>query len=269
MKTIVRWLTVAGFSFATLVHAQEIVKLPTRVGVAQSYFLAKAPKNPQAVAVLFPGGNGLIDLRKEGDQIKFATGNFVVRARNEFVKRGAVAAIIDAPSDKRVYGMDDQFRFSDQHFTDISAVVADLNNRFPGVPLFLIGTSRGTVSAAPLAVKFNQQIAGVALTSTPFRPTGYTDHRLRGPCLSQFDLKAIKIPLLFVHHAKDGCVVSPYSDATRLTNNYPLITVFGSFSPKSDECSGLSAHGYYGKEPETVEEIVNWMLKKPFRIKVE
>ena len=31
---------------------------------------------------------------------------------------------------------------------------------------------------------------------------------------------------------------------------------------------GLSAHGYLGKEDETVEAIVNWMLKRPFRSEI-
>jgi hypothetical protein len=269
MKAVVNWLAVVGFFFPPLVCAQEIVSLPTRPGVTQSYFLARAPDNRQAIAVLFPGGVGLIHLRKEGDQIKFDGGNFLVRTRNEFLKRGVVAAIIDAPSDRQSgYGMSDEFRFSDKHFADISAVVADLNKRFPGVPVFLVGTSRGTVSAAALAVRFNQQIAGVALTSTMFRETG-TRAKDAGPGLSRFDFKTIKIPLLFVHHASDRCVVTPYGEAVRLSKDYPLITVSGGLSAKSDECEPFSAHGYYGKESETVEEIVNWMLNKPFRSKIE
>jgi alpha-beta hydrolase superfamily lysophospholipase len=269
MKAIVKWLTVVGYFFPALVQAQEIITFSTRPGVTQSYFLAKAPENPQAIAVLFPGAVGLIHLRKEGDQIKFDTGNFLVRTRSEFVKRGVVAAILDAPSDRQSgFGMSDEFRFSEKHFADISAVVDDLCKRFPGLPLFLIGTSRGTVSAAALAVKFGQQIAGVVLTSTSFQETGMRA-KDPGPGLSRFNFKTIKIPLLFVHHVSDRCVTTPYGDAARLSKDYPLITVSGGLSPKSDECEPLSAHGYYGRESETVEEIVNWMLKKPFRSKVE
>ena len=272
MKSIVRWFFVIGFSFVPLAHAQEVVTLPTRAGVTQSYFLARAPKSPQTVAVLFPGDVGLIHLRKEGGQIKFDQGNFVVRARAEFVKRGVVAAIVDAPSDRQsglfTTGMSDDFRFSEKHSTDIAAVLADLHKRFPGVPLFLIGTSRGTVSAAPLAVKFSQQISGVVLTSTCFRQTGTRTTNV-GPCLSGFDFKTIKVPLLFVHHLSDGCVITPYEDAERLSKDYPLVTVSGGLAPKSDECEPLSAHGFYGRESATIEEIVNWMLKKPYRSKVE
>jgi hypothetical protein len=267
-KAIVQWLAVVAFCFPALVHPQEIVTLPTRPGVTQNYFLAKAPENPQALAVLFPGNVGLIHLRKKGNRIEFGTRNFLVRTRDEFVKRGVVAAVVDAPSDRQSgFGMSDEFRFSDKHFTDISVVVADLEKRFPGVPLFLIGTSRGTVSVAALAVKFGHQIAGVVLTSTMFRETG-TRAKDPGPGLSRFDFKTIKVPLLFAHHASDRCVVTPYGEAARLSKAYPLITVSGGLSPKSAECEPFSAHGYYGKESETVEEIVNWMLKKPFRSKV-
>jgi len=269
MKVTVRWLAVAGFSFVTLAHAQEIVTLSTRSGVTQSYFLAGAPKKPQAIAVLFPGSGGLIRLRTENEQIKFGMGNFLVRSRSEFTKRGVVAAVIDAPLDQQSgWGMTDEFRFSEQHSTDISAVVADLNKRFPGLPLFLVGTSRGAVSTAPLAAKFGQQVAGVVLTSTMFRQTGIRSNE-PGPGLSRFDFTTIKIPLLFVHHVSDQCAATPYGDAQRLSDKYPLISVLGGLPAKSDPCEAFSQHGYYGKESETVEEIVNWMLKKPFRSIIE
>ena len=90
-----------------------------------------------------------------------------------------------------------------------------------------------------------------------------------GPGLSKFDFATIKIPGLFAHHVSDQCEVTPYSDAARLSDKYPLITVYGGASPQSGPCDAFSAHGYLGKESETVEEIVNWMLKKPFREEVK
>src|SRR5438094_3160174 len=148
--------------------AQQIITLATRPGVTQSYFLTSIPKNLQVVAVLFPGSGGLIQLRTENGQAKFGQGNFLVRSRAEFVKRGVAAAIIDAPSDQQSgWGMSDEFRLGDLHFSDISAVVGDLEKRFPGVPVFLIGTSRGTISAGALGARLAP--AGAILTSTMFR----------------------------------------------------------------------------------------------------
>src|ERR1041385_4766810 len=94
-------LTVAlGCVFGSA-SAQEVIPMQTRPGVTETYFLASAPKNPQAIAILFPGGGGYIKIRSENGQPKFDGGNFLVRVRAEFVKRGVVAAIVDAPSDQQ------------------------------------------------------------------------------------------------------------------------------------------------------------------------
>ncbi len=257
------------FGFVAAAPAQEIVTLPSRPNVPQSYFLASLTKDPRAVAVLFPGSGGLIRLREEKGQIRFGPDNFLVRSRGEFIQRGAVAVIIDAPSDfQSGGGMNDEFRLGEGHFTDISTVIADLGKRFPVLPIFLVGTSRGTISAAALGARFGPQIAGVVLTATLFRQSNPRAKEFR-PGLSRFDFDTIKVPLLFVHHVGDQCNETPYSDAARLSDKYPLISVAGGLPPKSIPCEAFSAHGFFGKEAETVEEMVNWMLKKPFRTEIK
>ena len=261
----ISWL----LSFAVAARAQEIVVLKTRADVTQSYFLAQLPANPQAIGVLFPGSGGLIQLRQEKGEIKFGQNNFLVRARSEFVKRGVIAAVIDAPSDLQSGGgMSDEFRLGENHFSDISTVLADLEKRLPGMQQFLIGTSRGTISAAALGARLGSKPAGVVLTSTMFRPAGPRSKE-PGPGLSRFDFATIRAPLLFVHHASDQCGITPYGDAARLLDKYPLISVLGGKPPESGPCDPFSAHGYFGKESETIEQIVNWMLKKPFQERVE
>ena len=242
---------------------QEIITLQTRAGVTQSYFLTSFPKTIQAVALLFPGSGGLIQLRTENGKPRFNQGNFLVRSRSEFIKRGVVAVILDAPSDQQAgWGMGDEFRLSADHFTDISAVVGGLKKRFPDTPLFLIGTSRGTISAAGLGARFPEGISGAVLTATMFRrsPKNSTEP---GPGLSNFDFATVKAPLLFVHHVSDQCGSTPYAEAARLVDKFPLITVFGGSPPQSGPCDAFSQHGFLGKESDTVEQIVNWMLKKP------
>ncbi len=256
-------------SFPAPAHSQEIVTLPTRSGVTQAYFLAGLPKTSRAVAVLFSGSGGFIRIRKEGEQIKFGSDNFLVRSRTEFIKRGVVAAVVDAPTDqKRNWGMTDEFRRGEEHYKDIAAVVADLEKRFPSLPIFLVGTSRGSVSTAALGVRFEGRVAGAVLSASMFRPAGRQSNE-QGPGLSGFDLAMIKIPVLLVHHVGDQCSVTPYGDAARLTDSFPLISVFGGSPPQSGPCDPFSAHGFFGKESETVEQIVNWMLKKPFQHEVK
>jgi hypothetical protein len=246
VAAILSWLPSA-------VGAQGIVTLPTRANVTQSYFLTSAPKELQAIAVLFPGSGGLIQLRSEGGSPKFAGGNFLVRSRAEFVKRGVIAAILDAPSDLQSgWGMSDDFRLGGDHFTDISVVVADLNKRFPGVAVFLIGTSRGTISAAALGARFGARVAGAVLTATMFRAAGRNSNE-PGPGLSRFDFATIQVPLLFAHHVSDQCRYTPYGDAARYSEKFPLITVWGGLPPQSTPCEARSHHGFLGKELPSVQ----------------
>src|SRR5262245_7869888 len=119
---VIAWILI-GSPGAT---AQESVTLSTRPGVTQSFFITNLGDQPKAVAILFPGSGGLIRLRQENGQIKFGQNNFLVRTRGEFVRRGVVGAILDAPSDhQNGWGMGDEFRLGEAHFTDVSAVVAE------------------------------------------------------------------------------------------------------------------------------------------------
>lgn len=249
------------------VHAEEIITLLTRNGVTQSYLLVQPAGTPHAVALLFPGGGGNIRLRLEDSQIKFSSNNFLVRSRNEFAQRGIAAAVIDAPSDRQS-GMDDDFRSGGSHRGDVHAVIADVNKRFPGIPVFLVGTSRGTVSAAYLGQASGGGVAGVVLTASVYLPSGRRAQH-GGPGLSHFDFATIASPLLLVHHRHDGCNQTPYPAAQRLADRYTLISVSGGKPAASAPCEALSEHGFLGKEAETVEAIVNWMLKKPYRTEID
>ena len=246
----------SGFASA---QEQEIVSLPVRSGVMQSYLLLKPREGtPHAIAVLFPGAAGILELRGEGSRIEFRRNNFLVRSREEFVRHDVVAAVMDVPSDQSS-GMDDYFRLGSTHAADIRAVVSDLKKRFDGVPVFLVGTSRGSISAAAAGKVLGDSIAGVVLTSTVFLAAG---SRSRAPGLSGFDFSAIRVPLLFVHHADDECAYTPYRSAKSQATRYALVTISGGEPARSEPCGPLSAHGFLGKEQETVDEIVKWMLKK-------
>jgi hypothetical protein len=106
------------------------------------------------------------------------------------------------------------------------------------------------------------------VTTTMFQPAGRKSNE-PGLGLSGFDFASIKAPVLFVHHVGDQCEVTPYSDAARLADRYPLVSVFGGDAPQSGRCDAFSQHGFFGKEAATIAEIVNWRLKKPFRTEVK
>jgi hypothetical protein len=237
--------------------AEDIITLPTRDAVTQSYLLSVPQTGKaQAVAVLFPGGDGKTDLERETAR-KSEGGNFLVRSRRLFAGNGIAAAVVDTPSD-RSSGMDDEFRLGAAHTADIERVVSDLKKRFPGAPVFLVGTSRGTISAASIAGRLGPAVDGVVLTATLFLANK------RAPGLSGFDFATIPSPLLFVHHVDDGCRETPYSSAKRLAERYPLVSVSGGNPPQSNPCQAMSQHGFLGRETQTVDAISKWMQKQPY-----
>lgn len=258
-------IVIAGAVLASAAaRADQIVTLKTRADATQTYLLlADTDAKPQAVAVMFPGGQGQVRLPADISQLKLGPrGNFLVRTRGLFRDRELAVAIIDSPSDREA-GMDDGFRTGRAHAEDIGAVIGDLRGRFPSAKMFLVGTSRGTLSVAYLGRSLGSAVDGVVLTSSVFQGTR------RGMGLSGFDFGAIKAPLLFVHHADDGCRACPYGAAQSLGRTYPLITVRGGKPAESDECDPLSAHGYFGKEAETVSAIKSWMLGQPYPRMIE
>lgn len=247
---------------AASARAQELVTLQTRPGVTLPLFVAgMGNRKPEAVALLLIGGGGNVNLRLENGQVRFQQGNFLPRARREFARNGIVPVILDNPSDQRAGdGMSDGFRASAQHAADMRAVVAEMRKRYPGLPVFVVGTSRSTLSAAYLAAVLEGEVAGAVLTSSLF----YADTRARRAMLASFDWSKVKVPLLFVHHQDDGCGATPYLEAARLGRRFPLVTVNGGKPPESGPCDPLAQHGFYGKEAQTVDAIAAWMLGKPF-----
>ena len=253
-----RLLLAAALACAPLVaQAAELVTLATRPGVTQSYLLyVKPDSSPKAVALLFAGGDGNVRLTERG--ATNLRGNFLVRSVDLIRDENVAAAIVDAPSDQLQTGMSDGFRTGGDHLKDIEAVVADVRRRLPGTRAFLVGTSKGTLSAAYAARALGDRIDGVVLTSSVLTPTRMSI------ALAGFPFGSIKAPLLFVHHREDGCEACCAYRETRWIGDYPLISAEGGTPPKSGPCEGQSRHGYIGIEAPVVEAIKAFMLGRPY-----
>ncbi|HTH94398.1 MAG TPA: hypothetical protein VL550_04130 [Rhodocyclaceae bacterium] len=234
-----------------LAHANSdvIVKLD-RSGKAPLYYIATAPDTPTKVgAILFAGGDGSLHLAEKqvpgGD-------NFLVRSRGLFADQGIATASFDPSSDSGP--LVDGIRKSDLHVQEISEVLADFKRRFNLDHVFLIGTSRGTVSAAYASLPLRDQISGVVLTSSIFESSR------QGTGLAGFDFTRISVPLLFVHNCKDSCKFTPPYDAERLQDRFTVVFMDADAVGGGDSCGPFSAHGYLGKEKETIGVISDWVF---------
>ncbi len=252
-----RWLVALALcsALAQAAPVEEIVQLPSEGGAVLPYLLSRDDaREVKVAAILFAGGGGAVGLQQRG--IPKPGGNFLVRSRKLFVEQGIATAVIDVPSD--VGAMTDGFRSGARHARDVASIVADLKKRFAGVRVFLVGTSRGTVSAAHAGATLGAQVAGVALTSSVFKSSR------GGAGLLGFDYASIRVAVLLVHHVDDGCPVTPYWEAKRLASSYPLVSVNGGDPARSEPCEAFSAHGYLGVEAPTVAAMSRWMLGLEF-----
>jgi predicted alpha/beta-hydrolase family hydrolase len=243
----------------------QIVVIPTRPDVTDRYVAFVPDRTPVAVAILFIGGEGALTIRGEVGPTWGDHGNFLVRIRENLRRRGIYVAVVDVPSDHHSgYG---SYRTSAGHAEDIAAVIADVRRRAAGVPVWLIGTSMGTISAADGAARLHGAKGpdGLVLTSTVSR-TGFNPRG--GPPVDVFDvdLTAVRVPTLITYHRADRCEFVVPVDGTRMLSklaNAPrkeLMFFDGGDPPASTPCEALAAHGYYGIEGKVADAIADWIL---------
>lgn len=245
----------ACLALPALAQPSEVLNLPTREGVTQR-LLWSAPEFPKAVAVLMVGGNGGLRIAADGS-IGALAGNFLARTRELFLAQGIAVALVDAPSDRQSPPYLAGFRQTLEHATDIKAVIAAVRQR-TGKPVALVGTSRGTQSAAYLALQLADGGGPDALILTA---TILTDPV--GRAVAKMPLETLRIPVLVVHHQDDGCKHCFASDLPLLTSHLPpahKVMMFQGGRSTGDPCEAMAYHGFNGIEDRVVRDIAQWLL---------
>jgi hypothetical protein len=261
-------------------ESASIVSIPTSRGVQQPFILIK-PDHAIASVILFAGGNGVLGLSRVPPPAvgpyAFVAGNFLVRSREKFAGHDFMVAVIDVPSDQQK-GMSPFFRVGKDQAIDIGAV-ADYLKSQADVPVWLVGTSAGSWSAARGALGANRDgiatgsIDGLVLTSTVTRiapgsafakafpefARDYPDGVMR------MALSEIRVPTLIVSHSEDACEYTPAADAPALAKRLTqaakveIALLSGGDPPRSVPCEAYAAHGYYGIETQAVDRIADFI----------
>jgi pimeloyl-ACP methyl ester carboxylesterase len=260
MKRALQWFAVPVVLLAALsatAQSQEVVDLPTRPGVTER-LLVLPNAQPRAVLLLLTGGDGRVGIGNDGAVER--RGNFLVRSRERFASQGFAVLVLDTPSDRS--DMNGSFRDSAEHFADVGAAVRWAHEKF-GKPVWLVGTSRGTQSAAAAALALEGAAApdGVVLTSTIMGRAPRAAVTARP--VNEMPLGTLAMPVLVVHHAQDLC---PVCDPSRLPAlmamlppaNSQLLTFTGGRS-EGLPCEARSYHGYNGIEDAVVAGIAGWI----------
>jgi hypothetical protein len=252
-----RRLLLALIAFVALSSAAEdrLVFADTRPGIRVGYWLMERP-GASATVMLLPGGEGSIGAAK-GQEPR--SKNFLVRTREMFAAAGFNVAVIGKPSDKE--DMDLAFRASKEHVEDLRVIAESLRTKL-GKPVWLVGTSRGSVSAAAAGAALDPPtIAGIVMTSS-------VTYSRAGPAVPTLALMDVRVPALVMHHKRDACKDCDPREAHLITERLTgapvkkLLLVDGGGDPTGPVCEPMHYHGYIGMEAEAVKMISDW-IKNP------
>ncbi|MEX0590567.1 MAG: alpha/beta hydrolase [Xanthobacteraceae bacterium] len=238
----------------------QVVNVEVRPGVNMRYLAVPAAGQAKAAVILLAGGNGALKLSPTGSFGDLSL-NFLIRTRDQFARQGLAVAALDAAADHQG-GMNGKVRMSAEYAQDVSKVIADIKKR-TGVPVWLIGTSAGTLSAASVGARGNPAPDGIVLTSTMTT----LDAGHCGMTVYNAPLATIKRPVLVVSHKDDGCACSPGKPevgakliaalSAASAKEFKLFT--GGSPPRSAPCDANSQHGYLGIEGDVVKMIADWI----------
>lgn len=235
---------------------QGIIDIPTRPGVSQR-LLVMAPAEPKATVILFAGSHGGLQITGE-DSFNWGKGNFLIRSREMFRDQGLLVIVVDAPSNRQSAPYLSGFRQTPEHVMDIKAVIAWARGQAK-IPVWLVGTSRGTQSAAFVATELVGADGpdGLVLTSTIL-----TDNK--GRPVPAMPLEKLRFPVLVVHHEQDACSHSGFQDVPLLMqklSNSPRkqLMPFTGGENRGDACEAMAYHGLNGVEKEVVRQIGSWI----------
>lgn len=128
------------------------------------------------------------------------------------------------------------------------------------MPVWLIGTSRGTQSAAYVATEAAgpEGPDGPVLTATIPK-----DSRSRP--VPAMPLERLRIPVLVVHHEQDACAYCLFADMPALMDKLAdvprreLLT-FHDGRNQGEPCEAFSYHGFNGLEAEVVAQVAARIL---------
>ncbi len=192
-----------------------------------------------------------------------------VRKRSLFHDSGYMTALLDAPSDHHGKAGLGGFRIAKEHASDIGKVIAKLRTR-GNMPVWLIGTSRGAISASNAASRLTAESApdGLILTSpvTSGREGGYKAWVTQ--TVFSVDLENIRMPVLVVAHADDKCVRTPPDRAGEIidetaADREQTVTVTGgpgwSGGTSVKACRGKAPHGFIGQRADVVDGLLRFI----------
>ena len=167
------------------------------------------------------------------------------------------------------------YRVGEPHALDIGAMVVHLrsNNK---LPVILIGTSRGSISAAnavaraPVIIEDGHRVGGrphAIVVTSAFLISHDGDLSVKSA--ANDDADKLDRPMLVVAHADDACAPTTAYDIPQFmqwyqSNGRPLsVAILSGGGPfKGDPCEAFAPHGFVGLDNAVVLTIATWIMQQ-------
>lgn len=217
------WILVVAMPFAmaqrdaTPVVARScgaVVTLETH-GTSQTRYSWVAPAaasldgEARLAVVMLVGGGGTLEIDDAGCPHRL-NGNVLIRSLPYLQSAGVVTVLVDAPSDWSGEDGLAGFRLHPDHAHDLGRLIMDVRHRTHATAVWLLGHSRGTLSAANAAARLQGPMApdGVVLASPMLSGEGARRKAWAAQTVSDVPLGAFQGPVLLIGHTADSCLRS-------------------------------------------------------------
>jgi dipeptidyl aminopeptidase/acylaminoacyl peptidase len=230
-------------------------EVPTgREGVTMN-ILVLNPEIPVVKALIVvpgtPGSEGRIMIKGAG-AARFVF-QYTAAYANLFKDAGIALVAMGCPTDQWNYAQcDDSYRSSKQYVDDTTKALEHLRSKHGFKDFYLFGHSSGGISSRWLSLNMPDQFKGV-INSSIMNGTAGTLAR----STLNFDMSAIKIPVLNIAHEDDQCRSTPYYIVKKYSKDN-LITVRGG-GQSGDVCGGTNRHSFEGRQKGVSQAIIKWI----------
>jgi len=238
--------------------------------VYMRYLIHEPVGEPKALLVLIAGSylTAYLDGDASTGEPTNSGANFLVRSAHLFAEQGYRVITINRPTDYADWGGDtigtpyvfDSYRTSVNHAVDLSRIINEAKQGV-NLPVVLVGTSRGTISAV------NQNFLADAIALSSPVTTGNGVPVGTGDILPQ----EITMQTHVMWHRLDRCSVTQPSNSELLLYDFPNVTgdeLDGGFYDTviDDPCNAYDYHSFLGIESCTVGIITSWLDSLTFDV---
>lgn len=227
-------------------------------------FIATVTPSPVAVVILLAGATGEIQLAAAPPDgtLGVTEANTLVRSRWLFAGHGLYTITLDAASDFYLLANGLQgYEGSSEHVADLLAVISWARTNVPGVPVWVVGVSRGTAGAfvAGLYSPGAGGPDGLVLASS-INDTTDADSVLMA------NLAGITVPVLLINDAGNTCTGTLASGETAVKTSLTKSPKVGmellpsaGLTALTNNCKTLSDHAFFGDEDLLAKDIALWI----------